>query len=127
MYNDKTHQNWSDEFDKIQKVHKSRKIYSVPYYYISSIDNNKIEILEQKKIYYENSKNSTLEQKKKYYENSRNDRLEYLFYKYYRNNHNLSNEIISILYSIKENNKIKKFKNVNYYITLAELYNIEIT
>ena len=42
MYNDKTRQNWSDELYKIQKVHKSRKLYSVPYYYISSINNNKI-------------------------------------------------------------------------------------
>ena len=50
MYNDKTRQNWSDELYKIQKVHKSRKIYSVPYYYISSINNNKI--IDKK--YYDN-------------------------------------------------------------------------
>ena len=91
------------------------------YYY-----NNKIEILEQKKKYYENSRNDILEQKKIYYENSRNDKLDYNFYYYYKNKYNLSTEIIDILYEIKENNKIKKFKNINYYITLAELYNIEI-
>ena len=39
-----------DELYKIQKVHKSRKIYSVPYYYISSINNNKI--IDKK--YYDN-------------------------------------------------------------------------
>ena len=38
MYNDKTRQNWSDELYKIQKVHKSRKIYTVPYYYLSIIN-----------------------------------------------------------------------------------------
>ena len=50
MYNDKTRQNWSDELYKIRKVHKSRKLYSVPYYYISSINNNKI--IDKK--YYDN-------------------------------------------------------------------------
>ena len=90
------------------------------YYYY-----NKIEILEQKKKYYENSRNDILEQKKKYYEISRNnilgqkkiyyeisrnDKLEYSFYKYYKNNYDLSTEIIDILYSIKENNNIKKIQ-----------------
>ena len=30
------------------------------------------------------------------------------------------------LCNIKQNKNIKKFKNINYYITIAELYNIEI-
>ena len=42
MYNDKTRQNWSDELYKIRKVQKSRKLYNVPYYYISSMNSNKI-------------------------------------------------------------------------------------
>ena len=50
MYNDKTRQNWSDELYKIRKVHKSRKLYSVPYYYISSMNSNKI--IDKK--YYDN-------------------------------------------------------------------------
>ena len=91
------------------------------YYY-----NNKIEILEQKKKYYENSRNDILEQKKIYYENFRNDKLDYNFYYYYKNKYDLSNEIIDILYGIKENNKIKKLRKIDYYITIAEMYNIEI-
>ena len=74
------------------------------------------------KKYHNNNKIKILEQKKKYYENSRNDKFHY----YYKNNYYLSTEIIDILYGIKENNNIKKFKNINYYITIAELYNIEI-
>lgn len=89
--------------NKVKFMERMKKYYN----------NNKIEILEQNKIYYENSRNNILEQKKKYYENSRNDKLEYLFYKCFWNNHNLSNEIISIMYSIKLDNKIKKFKIVN--------------
>ena len=52
--------------------------------------------------------------------------MDYNFYYYYKNTYNLSNNIIDILYAIKENNKIKKFKNINYYITIAEMYNIVI-
>ena len=50
MYNHKTRQNWSDELYKIRKVHKSTKLYSVPYYYISSMNSNKI--IDKK--YYDN-------------------------------------------------------------------------
>ena len=97
------------------------KEYMKKYY-----DNNKIEISEQKKKYYENSRNDILEQKKKYYEISRNHKIDYNFYHYYKNKYDLSNEIIDILYSIKENNKIKKFRNIYYYIALSEIYNIVI-
>ena len=50
MYNEKTKQNWSNEIYIIEKVHKSRKLYSVPYYSISNINDNKI--IDKK--YYDN-------------------------------------------------------------------------
>ena len=97
------------------------KEYMKKYY-----NNNKIEISEQKKKYYEISRNDILDQKKKYYEISRNHKIDYNFYHYYKKKYDLSDEIINILHAIKENNKIKKFKNINYYITLSEMYNIII-
>ena len=91
-------------------------------YYLS----NKSKFMEKMRKYYYDNKIEILEQKKKYYENSINDKMEYNFYEYYIDKYDLSTEIINILYGIKENNNIKKFKNINYYITIAEMYNIEI-
>lgn len=48
--NDKTRQNWSDELYTIRKVGKPRQIYSVPFYYVSNINND--DIIKHK--YYDN-------------------------------------------------------------------------
>lgn len=42
LKDDKTKQNWSNELYNIQKVGRKNKIYTAPYYYISSIYDNKI-------------------------------------------------------------------------------------
>ena len=91
------------------------------YYY-----NNKIEFALYKKKRYEENRENEIKQVKEYYKENKNQVLEYKFHFYYKNNYDISDEIINILYGIKENNKIKKFKNINYYITIAEMYNIEI-
>ena len=47
---DKTKQNWTNELYKIQKVGRKNKLYTAPYYYISSVDDN--DIIKDK--YYDN-------------------------------------------------------------------------
>ena len=80
---------------------------------------------EEKKKRYDENRENEIKQVKEYYKENKTKVLEYKFDYYYKNNYDLSSDIIHILYGIKENNNIKKFKNINYYITIAELYNIE--
>ena len=88
--------------------------------------NNKVELsLYKKRIYKENRENK-INHVKDYYKENKEKVLDYKFHYYYKNNYDLSNEIIDILYGIKKNNNIKKLKNINYYITIAEMFNIEI-
>ena len=89
-------------------------------------NDNKIEFALYKKKRYEENRENEIKQVKEYYKENKTKVLEYKFHYYYKNNYDLSNEIIDILYGIKENNKITKFKNINYYITIAEMYNIKI-
>ena len=102
--------------NKLKFMEKMKK-----YYY-----DNKIELAQYKKKRYDENREEEIKQVKQYYNNNKTKVLEYKFHYYYKNNYDLLTEIIDILYEIKENNKIIKFKNIEYYITLAELYNIEI-
>ena len=104
------------ELNRLKLTERMRK-----YYY-----NNKIEFALYKKKRYEENRENEIKQAKEYYKENKNKVLEYKFHYYSKNNYDLSNEIIDILYGIKENNKIKKLRNINYYITIAEMYNIEI-
>ena len=87
---------------------------------------NKIQLsLYKKKTYKENRQNK-INHVKNYYKENKDKVINYKFHHYYKINYDLSDEIIDILYAIKENNNIKRLKNIYYYITLAEMYNIVI-
>ena len=104
------------ESNRLKLMDRMRKYYH----------NNKVELsLYKKKTYKENRQNK-INHVKNYYKENKDKVLDYKFHYYYKNNYDLSDDIIDILYAIKENNKIKKFKNTIYYITLAEMYNIVI-
>ena len=91
------------------------------YYY-----DNKIEFAQYKKKYYEINKQNTIKQVKEYYKNNKKNIVEYKFNYYYKKNYDISDDMICKLMELKKNLNIGKFKNVNYYITLIKLYNIEI-